>query len=257
MPVNRAKAKPMSNKPQALVIGASGGIGQAFIYELVNTGQYSQVHAVSRSAPKQPIDSVKYHIITEQNEQSIQDCCQHLAQANIPFSTVICCIGTLHDTGSEGVSIQPEKRLEDINAAQLQYYFNVNTILPVLWLKALEPIVKGKHLAKVVFLSARVGSITDNQLGGWYGYRASKAALNMLLKTAQIELQRRAKNVCLVSYHPGTVDTALSKPFQTNVRPEKLFTAQFTAQQLLSQLDNLQAQNSPHYLDWQGKTIPW
>lgn len=247
----------MNNKPQALVIGASGGIGEAFIHELVNGGQYSQVHGVSRSVPKQPIESVKYHIITEQNEQSIQTCCQELAQTQIVFSTVICCIGTLHDKSKTGRAIQPEKRLEDINAEQLQHYFNVNTILPTLWLKALEPIVKGQHLAKVVFLSARVGSISDNQLGGWYGYRASKAALNMLLKTAQVELQRRAKNVCLVSYHPGTVDTALSKPFQNNVRPEKLFTALFTAQQLLSQLDDLQAQNGPYYLDWQGKTIPW
>jgi NAD(P)-dependent dehydrogenase (short-subunit alcohol dehydrogenase family) len=247
----------MTEKLQALVIGASGGIGEAFVNQLANTEQYCQVHAVSRTVPKQPIEGVKYHIIAEQNEHTIKTYCDELTQTNIAFTTIICCVGTLHDKTKKGTKISPEKRLEDLHALQLQHYFKINTILPALWLKAVEPLIKGQHAANVVFLSARVGSISDNKLGGWYGYRASKAALNMLLKTAQIELQRRAKNVCLISYHPGTVDTALSKPFQANVAPEKLFTAQFSAQQLLAQLDNLHAQDGPHYLDWQGKTIPW
>lgn len=247
----------MNNKHQALVIGASGGIAQAFIHELVSQGKHTQVHAVSRKLPTYPVDGVKYHIITEQNEHTIGAYCKALAQAELVFSTVICCIGTLHDKTKQGITTLPEKRLEDITAAQLHHYFHINTALPALWLKSIEPLVKGQHLAKVVFLSARVGSINDNRLGGWYGYRASKAALNMLLKSAQIELQRRAKNVCLVSYHPGTVDTPLSKPFQANVEPDKLFSPQFTAQQLLSQLEHLYVQESPYYLDWQGNMIPW
>ena len=241
----------------ALVIGASGGIGESVVQHLAESGQYSQVFAVSRSLPKTPLNGVKYQIIESQNEQSIAHLCQTLAKPNEQFSLVVCCIGALHGLLENGQKILPEKRLEDINAAQLQYYFHINTVLPALWLKHLEPLVKGPMLANVVFLSARVGSISDNGLGGWYGYRASKAALNMLLKTAQIELQRRAKNVCLVSYHPGTVDTKLSQPFQANVKPEKLFTAAFTAKQLLSLLPNFNPNHSPYYIDWAGKTIPW
>lgn len=247
----------MTDKLQALVIGSSGGIGQAFVSQLVATQGYYRVHAVSRSVPQKPIDGVKYHIIAEQNEQTIKDYCEELLQTNTAFSTIICCIGTLHDKTKNGRQINPEKRLEDLNAIQLQHYFKINVILPMLWLKGIEPLVKGKHAAHVAFLSARVGSISDNRLGGWYGYRASKAALNMMLKTAQVELQRRAKNVCLISYHPGTVDTSLSKPFQANVPADKLFSAQFTAGQLLTQLAKLEAKEEPHYLDWQGKTIPW
>ncbi|MGO4891925.1 SDR family NAD(P)-dependent oxidoreductase [Flavobacterium sp. W21_SRS_FM6] len=247
----------MNIQHKALVIGASGGIGEAILGELVKAQKHSEVHGISRSLPANLIEEVNYHGIAEHNETSISACCHKLAQLGGLFSTVVCCIGTLHDKTVSGVNIQPEKRLEDVHAEQLHHYFHVNTIIPALWLKALEPLVKGQHQAKVIFLTARVGSISDNRLGGWYGYRASKAALNMLIKSAQIELQRRAKNVTLVSYHPGTVDTSLSKPFQSNVKAEKLFSAHFTAQQLLSQLDDLHAQDGPYYLDWQGKTIPW
>tara|TARA_R110000868_G_scaffold174251_1_gene410818 strand:+ start:565 stop:1308 length:744 start_codon:yes stop_codon:yes gene_type:complete len=247
----------MATLNNALVIGSSGGIGESLVQHLAVSGQYSNVFAVSRSLPKTPVKGVKYQIVESQNEQSIADLCQTLTRPNEQFSLVVCCIGSLHGLLEDGQKILPEKRLEDINAAQLQYYFYINTALPILWLKHLEPLVKGTITANVVFLSARVGSINDNGLGGWYGYRASKAALNMLLKTAQIELQRRAKNVCLVSYHPGTVDTKLSQPFQANVKPEKLFTAAFTVKQLLSQLPNFNPTQGPYFIDWAGKTIPW
>ena len=108
-----------------------------------------------------------------------------------------------------------------------------------------------------MFFSARVGSISDNSLGGWYGYRASKSALNMLIKCAQIECQRRAKNITLISYHPGTVETELSKPFQSKVPTGKLFSTDFTATQLLQIIPNLTPENGPHYIDWQGNVIPW
>ena len=137
------------------------------------------------------------------------------------------------------------------------FYFTTNTILPALWLKYVELILKGTEPAKLVFFSARVGSIGDNKLGGWYGYRASKSALNMIIKCAQIECQRRAKNISLISYHPGTVETKLSKPFQSNVPKDKLFTSDFTVAQLLKIIPTLSAENGPHYIDWQGKTIPW
>ena len=247
----------MAHLPRALVIGSSGGIGESLVRALVDSGHYSQVFAVSRSLPEAPVEGVNYHVISRHDEDHIAQYCQQLALDGQAFSVVVCCIGCLTETLSDGQSIWPEKRLEDLNQSQLMHYFTVNTIVPALWLKQLEPLVKGEHKANLVFLSARVASITDNSLGGWYGYRASKAALNMLLKTAQIEFQRRAKNVSVVCYHPGTVDTALSKPFQANVKPQKLFSAAFTAQQLLSLLPDFEPAKGPYYIDWEGKSIPW
>lgn len=123
--------------------------------------------------------------------------------------------------------------------------------------KICRGLLKGAHPAHLVFLSARVGSIADNHLGGWYGYRASKAALNMMLKSAHIEYNRRAKNICLVSYHPGTVATQLSESFRANVPEGKLFSPEFAIAKLLIHTQALTSENGPHYIDWQGKTIPW
>jgi len=119
------------------------------------------------------------------------------------------------------------------------------------------PLLSKQTACRVTVFSARVGSVSDNRLGGWYGYRASKAALNMMLKTASVELKRRAKGVKLVSFHPGTTDTSLSKPFQKNVPEGKLFTPDFVAQQLLSLESRLVLDGELSYLDWQGQEIPF
>lgn len=245
-------------KGNALVIGASGGIGKTLVTHLQGSGKYRQVYAVSRTLPESQIAGVNYQAIDSETENSVTQYCQSLINQNVgQFSLVVCCIGALHTSGVENQKITPEKRLEDINQDQLRFYFNTNAILPAIWLKNVEPLLKGTEAAKLVFLSARVGSISDNHLGGWYGYRASKAALNMLIKSAQIECQRRSKNICLISYHPGTVETELSKPFRSNVPKGKLFTADFTVTQLLKIIPNLIAEKGPHYIDWQGRMIPW
>lgn len=241
----------------ALVVGGNGGIGKALLKVLSDTKQYTQVHAVVRTMPEYIIDNVIYHVIGEHTEQSIEVLCVDLSEVSGQFTLAVCALGVLHQSSNQNVRLFPEKRMEDIRQQQLAEYFQVNSIIPALWLKHLEPLLKGLAPAKLVFLSARVGSITDNKLGGWYGYRASKAALNMLVKTAQVELQRRAKNIGLVCYHPGTVDSELSKPFQKNVPTGKLFSAQFSAQCLLQYLPRLHTEQSPHYIDWQGKPIPW
>lgn len=239
----------------ALVIGAGGGIGAKIVEQLANSQGDPQVHAVSRQLLMSNLHNVTHHQIVNHDEAEISVLCealQHLGQ----FDLVVCCIGALHGE-QNGVSLKPEKRLEDISAAQLESYFKTNTIVPALWIKHLIPLVKGANKAQIVMITARVASISDNRLGGWYGYRASKAALNMMLKSAQIEYQRRAKNVELISYHPGTVNTKLSKPFQGNVPNGKLFTADFTASQLLKHLHTLKIENAPHYIDWDNQTIPW
>jgi len=244
-------------KGNALVIGASGGIGKTLVKKLYESGEYGHVYAVSRSLPISPIEGVQYHTLDSENENLVAQYCQQLKQVGGQFSLVVCCIGALHAVGADGQKFMPEKRLEDIQQEQLSFYFNTNAVLPAIWLKHVEPILKGAEPSKLVFFSARVGSITDNNLGGWYGYRASKSALNMIIKCAQIECQRRAKNISLISYHPGTVETELSRPFQSKVPKGKLFTTDFTVTQLLNIIPNLTADTGPHYIDWQGSVIPW
>ena len=241
------------NKVNALVIGANGGLGRALLSALDQSKQYSTVHAVVRQLPTNPIDNVIYHDIGEHTEQSVAALCDSLSQLNQQFTLAVSTLGVLH----QGSNLFPEKRLEDLAESQLTEYFHTNSIIPALWLKHLPVLVKGSMPSKLVFFSARVGSISDNKLGGWYGYRASKAALNMLIKTAQVEYQRRAKQVSLVCYHPGTVDTGLSQPFQKNVAANKLFSPQYSVACLLEHLSSLDAELGPHYIDWQGKPIPW
>lgn len=233
-----------------LVIGANGGIGSAIIHQIIQTEPNTQVFGVS-TTPSKLEDSRYHHFhLAEPNEASIPDCCESLPQH--AFNRIVCTIGMLHNQ-----TVQPEKRLEELSASSLQQYFETNVLLPALWLKHIPDLLTKENPSKVVFLSARVGSISDNQLGGWYGYRSSKSALNMLIKTAQVEIKRRLADCSLVLYHPGTVDTALSKPYQANVNPEKLFTPEFTAKQLLSILPELEVAHAPHYIDWNGRTIPW
>lgn len=239
----------------ALVIGSSGGLAQALIKKLVADSDYSAVHAVSRGPKPQAMGDVFWHQLDSAQEKDVKHLAEELKE-QYRFSIIVCCVGVLHDEHPTA-TLKPEKRLEDIDPEALLNYFHTNTVIPALWLKYGVHLLNGKHTAKMVFFSARVGSIEDNRLGGWYGYRASKSALNMMIKTAQVEYKRRAPNVSLVSYHPGTVDTALSRPFQRNVAENKLFTAEFSVSQLLSLLPTLSSEHDPHYIDWQGQSIPW
>ena len=234
-----------------LLIGASGGIGKACLNYLESNPGVVQVTSVSRQPEPGNLNKTRWLTLAQQTENSIAQCCSSFPDGH--FDLVISTMGLLHDGDAD---IKPEKRLEDIAENAMSVYFHTNSILPGLWLKGLVGKVDPIN-SFMVFFSARVGSISDNALGGWYGYRASKAALNMVLKTAQIEYQRRAKGCCLIAYHPGTVDTGLSKPFQRNVKPEKLFTPEFTVKCLFDILNSPPHSPPPWYLDWQNKVIPW
>lgn len=236
---------------KALVIGSNGAIGQAVLDYLLSTSDFQEVHTVSRREQAHSDPRHRHHMVNSVDQQAVESTTKQLEEFG-RFSLLVCCIGQLH----EG-SLSPEKRLESIQAENLRHYFEVNTQAPLNWLTQLPRLMIKSESTHAVFFSARVGSIEDNHLGGWYGYRASKAALNMLLKTAQIELQRRLPKLALVSYHPGTVDSSLSAPFQQNVPEGKLFTPQFTVQQLMTHLPNLEAGSVPHFIDWKGETIPW
>lgn len=236
----------------AVVIGASGGIGRA----LVGAMPESCVHAVSRSeAPDRPAPHVQWHTCADDSTRradTVAGIGKALEDSGAELRRVIVCTGTLH-----GEFYRPERALRELNAEAMQTVFHVNAVVPMLWLAALEPLMRRSPGCVAAFLSARVGSIGDNQLGGWYSYRGSKSALNMMLKSAAIELARRAPAVKLVAFHPGTTDTALSRPFQARVPEEKLFPPEFVAGRLLAIMDDVAADGTLSYLDWAGKAIDW
>lgn len=165
---------------------------------------------------------------------------------------VINCVGLLHDG-----NLQPEKSLRHLNGENLRRYFGVNSIGPVLLAKHLLPFLRHGEPSLFASFSAKVGSIGDNTLGGWYGYRASKAALNMFLRTTAIEYQRVAPQVVVVLLHPGTTATALSRPFHKNVPAEKLFAVDRTVAQLIQVMASLTPADSGSFLSWDGSRLPW
>lgn len=236
----------------ALVIGASSTIAQAAIQQFEGDQDCLGILAVSRSLPNNPVDEKTQWLESDYTEASIQQVCRKLTPYSGKINKVLICNGVLHDE-----SMMPERKLEEIRASQLDTIFHTNTIIPMLWLSQLLPVLQGEQATQVALFSARIGSISDNKTGGWYSYRASKAALNMLIQTSAVEYARRAKNVKLIAFHPGTTDTPLSKPFQRSVPKDKLFTADFVATQLLSIMENIAMDNKAAYLDWNNQPIEW
>tara|TARA_R110000823_G_scaffold47903_16_gene121938 strand:- start:27827 stop:28570 length:744 start_codon:yes stop_codon:yes gene_type:complete len=239
----------------ALVVGASGGIGNAVLTQLLDDTGFDAVWAVSRSPA--PPDFPHGHTCArwlqcDNSAASIADCVARLKQENAALRRVVICSGVLHNE-----RVQPEKSLEQLHRDAMLEVLDANAVTPALWLSALAALLKRDADSVIAVLNARVGSIEDNRLGGWYSYRASKAALNMLMKTAAIELARRAPGVKLLAFHPGTTDTALSRPFQKNVPEGKLFSPAFVAERLLSLMDTLPRDSSLAYLDWDAQPIPW
>ena len=150
-----------------------------------------------------------------------------------------------------------KKKLDDVAPEHLARSFRVNATGPLLVAKHVHPLLRHERKAVLATLSARVGSIGDNRLGGWYGYRASKAAQNMVVRTVAVELARKAKNAIVMALHPGTVDTGLSAPFQRNVPPGKLFEVERAARQLLAIVDRADASYHGTFRAWDDTEIPW
>jgi NAD(P)-dependent dehydrogenase (short-subunit alcohol dehydrogenase family) len=234
------------------VIGASAAIAQSFIDRLHHQDPSSHVYTISQ----QNIEAHHHnrtHIVSEYNEDSIAHTVKMLKTPLQHAATITIFNGQLHNQ-----EFTPEKRLEDISESYFDWIFKANTLTPILWLKMLAPhLSKIRHPCVVTSLSARVASINENELGGWYCYRASKAALNMMFKTASIEYKRRAKTTKLVLFHPGTTDSPLSKPFQKNVPQGKLFTPEFVAERLYDLIQTRVIDGQLDYIDWQGQTISW
>ncbi len=249
------------NHANALIVGASQGIGLGFVKSLLPDNNIAKIYATYRNGDRAT------ELISLQSEYSQKLVClsmditeesqisavvEQIGKETDKLHLVINCIGILH----EG-EMQPEKSLRQINPENLMRYFQVNSIGGILLAKHLQPLFK--HNEKNIFacISAKIGSIGDNRLGGWYGYRASKAALNMFMRTTAIEYSRRCPKTIVVTLHPGTTDTNLSQPFQRNVSPEKLFPVDRTVNQLLSVISNLKPEDSGEFFSWDGSRLPW
>lgn len=237
----------MSTVANALIVGVSGGIGSAFATELRK--RHPGVHLIGTSRDGSAnLDACDRVLPLDYGEpQSIGNCA---AALDAPLDLVIVATGLLH----EG-DVAPEKSLRDLDADRLARVFAVNTIGPALVMQHVLPKMVKDRRSVFAALSARVGSISDNHIGGWYGYRSAKAALNQMIKTASIEHRRRWPDGLVVGLHPGTVDTELSKPFQGNVPDDKLFSAEFSATSMLDVLDDLGPEDSGRIFDWAGKEV--
>ena len=231
----------MHPAPNIAIIGANGGIGKA-LSEYIDTSDFAgTLLKFSRNGNTGIEDE---EIVSEYADRAAE---------HSPLDAVIVATGVLHD--DQG--LRPEKRLADINATSLARAFEVNAIGPALVAKHFLPLLRRDCKTVFVALSARVGSISDNRLGGWSAYRASKAALNMLLKTAAIEHRRSHPESVVAAVHPGTVDTRLSAPFQANVRSGQLFTTQRAAQQIGKVIDQLTPADSGGFFSWDGAPIEY
>ncbi|MBU3620473.1 SDR family oxidoreductase [Polynucleobacter sp. CS-Odin-A6] len=231
----------MSLVPQtfrALVIGSSGTIGSAFMELLQNNPACEAAYGIHRNSAT-PIDY--------EDLSTIESAAIALADQG-PFQLIINTIGLLHSE-----HWMPEKKLDDLNAKQLQMLMQINAIGPSLTIKYFSKLLDPKG-AVMATLSAKVGSIEDNRLGGWYSYRASKAALNMLIKTAAIEFGRTRSNTALVALHPGTVNSRLSKPFKGEQIGRLPADA---ASDMLQVLLSLNKEDSGTFISYAGERLPW
>lgn len=232
----------------SVVLGGTGGIGAALVDALRARGE--PVLALGRRTEPR---------LDYADEASVQSAgeavAQRLARSGERLGRLIVATGFLHGETASGQRAEPERSWQHLNADALAHSFQVNAIGPALVMRHFLPLLPRQGRCVAVFLSARVGSIGDNALGGWYAYRASKAALNQLLRTAAIELARRNREAICLALHPGTVDTGLSKPFAKTglqVRPPPQAAAE-----LLAVLDGLSTADTGGFRDHRGQVVPW
>ena len=245
-----------------LIQGSSRGIGLEFVRQCLvepkighvvatcrTPGSAAQLLALQQAAPN------RLHVLQLDvtDEDSIRSAAVAALTAVGTLHLLVNCAGVLQDAAG----LRAEKRLADLRPEALARSFAVNAFGPLLVAKHFEPLLAHPERAVFAAISARVGSIGDNRLGGWYAYRGSKAAQNMLTRTLAIEWARSRRNVICAALHPGTTDTDLSQPFQANVPPGKLFGVERTVRQLLQVIDRLQPHDSGHFFGWDGERIPW
>lgn len=248
----------MSVALKVAIVGASGGIGAALLDQLAQRDDIATIHATYyRSPASSSLGSIGsfgndtqivWSELDASDETSVQAWLANVGKVD----WLINCVGMLH-TQTQG----PEKTIKHLDVDHFSASMNTNCLPTMLLAKHAATAFKGTQNGIFATVSARVGSIEDNKLGGWYSYRASKAALNMVLKCVSIEWQRTLKNVRVLALHPGTTDSRLSKPFQSNVPEGGLFSPEKTARLLLAQLDSAQSKSSGRFIAYDGQEIPW
>lgn len=254
----------------ALVQGSSRGLGLEFVRQLLLQPDISSVVATCRTPAaseglqalqRQQPGRLQIVPLDSTDELSIAAAAEQVSAAHQHLDILINASGILHDAG-----MQPETGLARITMDSLTKCFQVNAAGHILVCQAFAPLLINAAAANgateerpavIANLSARVGSIGDNRLGGWYSYRASKSAINQLTKCMSLEFERRRHKVACLLLHPGTVDTDLSKPFQRNVAPEKLFSRERAVSQLLGIIQGATIADNGKYLDWKGTEIEW
>lgn len=244
-----------------LVTGANGGIGLAMVRALLSREGTRRVYATWHDPERADALADLAEDYPDRLAAMQVDCCEpdqierlvaRVREETPNLHLAVNCIGFLHRDG-----IEPEKSLAQVEPSNLIESFRVNSLPTILLAQGLQPLFRHREPAVLAAISARVGSIGDNRLGGWYAYRASKAALNQFIRSIAIEYRRTCPGTRVVALHPGTVDTALSEPFQSRVPPARLFTAGDSAGHLLKVIDGLDEAASGRFFAWDGQEIPW
>jgi NAD(P)-dependent dehydrogenase (short-subunit alcohol dehydrogenase family) len=238
----------------AIVLGARGGLGASFARALTSSAGVSRVLTTSRDAQWCEAEAApterRLHVDLT-SEADLVMLTEHISE-DAPLQLVLNCTGLLH-----GDSIQPERTWRELDLEQMRRVFDVNALGVALLVKHLVPRMPRQGRSIFASVSARVASIGDNRLGGWYSYRASKAAQNMILKTASIEAARTHPDLVIAALHPGTVDTELSKPFTRRLGPDRLFTPDYSRERLSEVMSGLTPKDSGGLFAWDGAPIPW
>ena len=232
----------MNKENIALIIGGTGSIGSAVANEL-KSKNFTSIISLSRSS-EPSLDLL--------DESSIQEAAAFIKKKSKPISLLFDATGILHD---KDLNQMPEKTYKNIDFLFMKKNFEINVMGPALIIKHFLPLLDTEQKSIFSTLSAKVGSISDNRYGGWYSYRASKAALNQIIKTTSIELKVKNKNAICVAIHPGTVTSKLSKPFQKNNL--KIQSKEESAKNIVQILENLQLADSGSFLNWDGSEIRW
>lgn len=234
-----------------LLIGASSTIAQATLAELQNTTQEVALYCVTSKKDVSFSTGISSYVC-DYSEGSIKQLAQHFSAQQIYFDQVLIFNGQLHCN-----DYFPEKKITAFEEHYLYELMSSNVLPHIYWYGQLQALLRKQGDTRVLVLSARIGSISDNRSGGWYSYRMTKAMLNMATKTFSIELMRTHPKAKVLLFHPGTTDTPLSKPFQKNVPKEKLFEPMFVGARIVDALNTEYADNQIEFIDWQNKPIAW
>ena len=251
MTLNLTRLSSFGDNINAVVIGASGGIGSSMTSHLAEMENVRGILALSRT-PIEATSKIFSHHIDLEDANSIEVAAQFAKTVLKDIQLVIVASGILHDK-----EVQPEKALRQINGENFAKVMAVNAIGPALVIKYFAPLMPRTGKTVLAVVSARVGSISDNYLGGWYAYRASKAAVNQIVRTGSIEISRNSSQAVVISLHPGTTDTKLSKPYQGSVIEKQLFSPGYSAGCMLRVIENVTASASGKLLSWDGTTLPY